>query len=273
MHSLVVVIPVYEKALSDKNIISIKQCFSIFRENQITIVTHEEVDLSIYYKLAQESDYHDLNIEYFHHRFFKNINGYNQLLLSKDFYKRFLNFEYLLVFQDDAFVFSNDLSIWMNHKVDYVGAPWVSLQDGQVHLIGVGNGGLSLRKVAAFYKIFSSFRYINRCDDIWRKYKKMNWKGRVFHFFDLIFGLSIGSFAHSSLNTFKGHEDVYISKYLSSYVRVADIDSALKFAFEEHPSALYEMNNHHLPFGCHAWWRYDVDFWIPKIEKFGYDIA
>ena len=37
---------------------------------------------------------------------------------------------------------------------------------------------------------------------------------------------------------------------------------AIRFAFERFPSELYELNHHQLPFGCHAWKKYQYDsFW------------
>ena len=32
------------------------------------------------------------------------------------------------------------------------------------------------------------------------------------------------------------------------------------------------MNQDRLPFGCHAWFRYDLEFWRPHIEAFGHDL-
>ena len=47
---------------------------------------------------------------------------------------------------------------------------------------------------------------------------------------------------------------------------------ALKFSFEVNPEILYQLNNEQLPFGCHAWWKYNLNFWLPHINNFGYDI-
>lgn len=51
-------------------------------------------------------------------------------------------------------------------------------------------------------------------------------------------------------------------KYLPSF-RVATVEEALKFAFEGAPRKCFEMNGRRLPFGCHAWARYDRAFWEP----------
>jgi hypothetical protein len=39
----------------------------------------------------------------------------------------------------------------------------------------------------------------------------------------------------------------------------------LRFAFEAAPRQCLEMNQGRLPFGCHAWGRYDREFWTPHL--------
>ena len=38
-------------------------------------------------------------------------------------------------------------------------------------------------------------------------------------------------------------------------------NQAIKFSFEVMPSYLYKLNNNVLPFGCHAFEKYESDFW------------
>ena len=45
--------------------------------------------------------------------------------------------------------------------------------------------------------------------------------------------------------------------------RVAPLEIAIKFAFECVPRYCYQLNGKQLPFGCHAWNRYDREFWEP----------
>src|SRR5690606_24654874 len=42
---------------------------------------------------------------------------------------------------------------------------------------------------------------------------------------------------------------------------------ALLFAFELQPSRSFELTNHQLPFGCHAWQKYEHGFWEKYIKK------
>jgi hypothetical protein len=49
--------------------------------------------------------------------------------------------------------------------------------------------------------------------------------------------------------------------------KIADVATGLRFAFEVSPRVCLERNHHQLPFGCHAWARYDRAFWEPYLLK------
>jgi hypothetical protein len=49
--------------------------------------------------------------------------------------------------------------------------------------------------------------------------------------------------------------------------RVASVEEGLRFAFEVAPRKCFELNAGQLPFGCHAWARYDRAFWEPYLLK------
>jgi hypothetical protein len=64
-------------------------------------------------------------VERFADRYFRNIEGYNALMLSPDFYGRFSNYDYVLIYQLDAWVFKDELQYWCGQGYDYIGAPWM----------------------------------------------------------------------------------------------------------------------------------------------------
>ncbi len=47
--------------------------------------------------------------------------------------------------------------------------------------------------------------------------------------------------------------------------KIADVATGLRFAFEVSPRLCLERNQQQLPFGCHAWARYDRAFWEPYL--------
>ncbi len=58
----------------------------------------------------------------------------------------------------------------------------------------------------------------------------------------------------------------------SEWFNIPDAEEALQFGFETQPRHLHALNQQRLPFGCHAWWRYNLEFWRPFIREFGYDM-
>jgi hypothetical protein len=65
-------------------------------------------------------------------------------------------------------------------------------------------------------------------------------------------------------NNFNRNEDLFWSWGVPrqiSWFRIPPFDIAFKFSFEKFPKHLFLLNKHQLPFGCHAWEKYDPDFW------------
>jgi hypothetical protein len=66
------------------------------------------------------------------------------------------------------------------------------------------------------------------------------------------------------------YEDRYWCDYITSLFTdftIAPIETAIKFSFEAQPSLLYQMNSNVLPFGCHAWEKYEPEFWEPFVKS------
>jgi hypothetical protein len=54
--------------------------------------------------------------------------------------------------------------------------------------------------------------------------------------------------------------------FLNPFFRRPKAKEALHFAFEMEPRKAYKMTNHKLPFGVHAWEKYDAEFWKEWIK-------
>jgi hypothetical protein len=67
-----------------------------------------------------------------------DIENYNKLLCSKQFWNLFTG-DKILIYQEDTFIFKSNLMDFI--EWDYIGAPWVNNKDS----LKVGNGGFSLR--------------------------------------------------------------------------------------------------------------------------------
>lgn len=281
LDGIVVVIPVYKETLTASQFLSVNQCFKILGKYPIFIVCPRGFNANEFERIAQTHE-KQIHVEEFDPAFFKDISGYNRLMVSLDFYLRFSAFEHMLIYQNDAYVFSDQLEYWTQSEYDYVGAPWfdgwVSNQ-GNEQIIGAGNGGLSLRNVQTFTRILEKiesiklsinsiykfrllrhlpFRYVGRLVGAWHRLRNFN-IAELVSFDDI--NKKCGAYLHN--------EDYFWASLIPGYFNkfsVAEPEVAMFFSFENHPRRLFEMTRHHLPFGCHAWEKYDPQFWSDFID-------
>lgn len=79
-------------------IISFKQCCRILEQQEIRLVVPETLDISRYLTLNPY-----IKADRFPDMFFTNVNQYNKLKISKIFYLKYRNYNYLLTYELDAF--------------------------------------------------------------------------------------------------------------------------------------------------------------------------
>lgn len=214
---------------------------------------------------------------HFSDRFFGSITAHIRLMLSRGFYEAFREYEYILVYHTDALVFSDQLMQWCESGLDYVGPPWLNCPDTPwVKTPKVGNGGFSLRKVSSFLKIFDSRRYAVDPEEYWRKTyasvptleRYMNLHKRYLKRLRFFNGVrrEMADWPKVSWR----NEDHFWSDRGTHYFpefKVADFDTGLRFGFEAAPRLCFELNGRKLPFGCHAWPKYDRAFWEPYLLR------
>ena len=266
----VVVIPVYKIVPNQFELISFERCVQTLKRHTICIITHEKLDISYYLNILK-LEKKTCRIEYFNKNYFNSIEGYNQLMLSIEFYNRFRSFEYMLIYQLDAYVFNDELDYWCDLGYDYIGAPWI--ENNITSEVG-GNGGFSLRKISSFIKVLETRKKIvyNPLQLI-KQYKKNNsiifFISKVPLIILRIFGYRNSSQYFLTANQ-KKTEDffwAYNAKPIYSQFKVVQGNLAVKFSFEGSPLFLYEKNNFSLPFGCHAWEKNDYPDWLNIVVK------
>jgi Protein of unknown function (DUF5672) len=207
---------------------------------------------------------------HFSRKFFGSMRAHSRLLYWPGFYKKFEDYKYILIHHLDALVFSDQLMEWCRTDVDYVGAPWIPDADKINAWVGeprVGNGGLALMKVEAALNVLCE-RY--RTDPA--KY----WEDRFAVLFKVLQSHLHGSCTQrfrqrlNRIEVNKRNNDIFWSyeavKYIPSF-RIPDWKTGLRFAFEVAPRQCFELNERKLPFGCHAWPKYDRAFWEPYLIK------
>lgn len=224
MHTVAIVIPVYYNIFSAKEKCSLQQCLKVLAEYPVFFIIPN--DLKVDNDLICEK----VRCIKVPNQWMDSIESYSKMLCSIEFYEKFIEFEYILVYQLDAFVFQDRLQEFCEAGYDYYGAPWLRGSWNGRKRLYVGNGGLSLRRTQAAIKLLETEEYNG------------------------------------------GHEDAFWGGCKSDSFRVAPIDIALKFAMETEARKCYLINNKQLPFGCHAWEKWDYSFWKPFIEEEGYHL-
>lgn len=260
MKRVAVVVPIYQKSPTKDEKASLVQAEKLLGKYPIILVCPESLDISEYKFLTEKT-------ERFDDKNFKGVKAYSRFCMDVRFYKRFEDYEYILIYQPDGWVFKDELNYWCEQGYDYIGSPWFenfeSANENSKLLNYVGNGGMSLRNVQKHIKLFENEHYIHSYDDIAseNRKKKMisNLLNAPYNFLRYLLQYFLPTRYITKLN-----EDFYIAKYATKIVKdfkFPSPETAMRFAFENQPRKLYEMTKGTLPFLCHAFKKYDFDFW------------
>lgn len=214
MSNCIIVVPIYKETLDYDEEHSIKQLFKILGHHQNICALHpKSLNLDYYKKTYTFNGYLSLDDIWF-----TSVATYSKLLLNKDFYKTFQPFDYMLIYQTDAWVFSDQLDYWCNKGYDYIGAPWMYFKISDMNAKTCGNGGFSLRKISWLIDVLEKHK-----DDI-DKIKDIDYP-----------------------------EDTFIANVCSDDGNFPSFIECARFSWEINPHLLYQITDHKLPFGCHAY--------------------
>ncbi len=206
-----------------------------------------------------------------HH--FNDINSYSRLCMNPMFYQLFSEYEYILIYQLDAYVFKDELINWCNKNYSYIGAPWYKVTRlsrllnsicKRLHIkyqptyimSGVGNGGLSLRNIKDMLDVLTSTT-INWLEvlKLYNPFSRTEtWHLRVPLLWFLC-NANKPNFTKKLIDKFKGPEDNFYhlyAKILNKHFTFPATTIANQFSFD-HRNVKEKMrvNNHQLPFGAH----------------------
>lgn len=256
----------YRATLAKSERASLERCLAVLGSHPIAIVKPATLDLSTLLKAHPQ-----LVCESFPDRFFADVAGYNELLLSDAFYARFERFAYVLIHQLDAWVFRDDLLAWCSRGFDYIGAPWLAdphlpsraalirralkrrvyrwlkrraRREPGMHYTqyayASGNGGFSLRRVARMREVLATLH--TQAEE----YRRGDLEGH--------------------------HEDLFFCVEANRYwnrVSIPSLREAARFAWELQPSVAAILTQGELPFGAHGWDKLHKDEWRPFFQRSG----
>jgi len=247
-NDLIILIPVYQDELSDMESFSIRHTCSKLKPGRLVRFIAPSTLNTAYYEI----NFKGVGFDYFPAEFFDSIEGYNHLLLSKDFYKNYSKFEFILIHQTDAILLVDDLDKWCSCPYDYIGAPWqhglkLNFNRGGLHRAEasplsafVGNGGLSLRRTTSTISVLKEF------------------------------DRELTSYLSHGVEGIVGTpEDVFFAaiSQMSQFYSVPDPLTASLFSTENPPSFFLKYNGGRIPMGGHAWWKFDRKFWLNLIDE------
>ena len=170
-------------------------------------------------------------------------------MLSPWFYFLFLRFKYILIYQLDCWIFRDELINWCTKGYCYIGAPWnpdskidkeldfifnrgSTIKKKSVQLLkkkkintSIGNGGFSLRNTRKFFLVALIFNFI--------------------------------------IKKWESNEDYFWGLYCANLIPTFNVPPkpvAFQFAIEQNGPEIVKSQKD-LPFGCHAWEKYDKVLW------------
>ncbi|MBE6174005.1 MAG: hypothetical protein E7147_00485 [Rikenellaceae bacterium] len=245
-----VVIPIYRELTSLERA-SLQQTSRVLAAYPIEVLYPEGMDIEALVGGVASLECRAVSEEWLGRR--NGIAGYNRMCLSEEFYAMYADYDYILICHTDAWIFRDELQEWCERDYDCVAAPWLRRPIYNLPLVKqymawrakratkptrqilygkVGNGGLSLRKVASFMRVCREEKATIDC---------------------------FNAESHHLYN-----EDVFWATVPHDF-RYPDAMEALHFAIDTHPRYCYKLLGEKLPFGCHSWTK-------PKFYRFWHKI-
>jgi len=256
------VIPVYKQEMTEEEKYSLRRCAEIFAHRDISFMCPEGLDVAAYRRIVPGASTVRFLAEYFGSK-----KDYSRLMLHRGLYAGFDAYDYILIYQLDAFVFEDQLDDWCAREYDYYGAPWFRYSGARAQgdfagdWIGVGNGGFSLRRVSNCLKVLESNALEPVAPFLAEWQSEPNPKRKLIRTPRLagkLAGIGRGWQDFLKRRVAAGaDEDLVWGNHVPRFFpwfRVAPIETAKRFAVEtglEHTQSLFEAE---MPFGCHGAW-------------------
>lgn len=251
-----VVIPVFKKSPDTEELLSLEYLRNNLPKHDKHFIAPKGLRVDMY-------SLRNAKTHYFSENYFQSRDSYNKLLLQQIFYERFKGYDFILIYQLDALVFSDKLLYWCKKNYSYIAAPWFNsliakLSYAKNSPISGGNGGFSLRSVPKSLEVLEA---VSKASN---RRTNNSFVQKLWFLKAVLSGQAHQKWLNAPADNYPFNEDgfwaIEAPKYSSSY-KVAPFKEAVKFAFEKNPEKCFLINHGKLPFGTHAWRKYGNGFW------------
>ncbi len=259
---VVIIIPTHRPNLTAEDKISLVHLKKYLNKYDTFFVIPKNINSKAFTSAGYKVKKVDIN-------FFGTLRRVNEMFLNKKFYEIFKEYDFMLVYQLDALIFSNQLEKWLKSGYDFIAAPWFRPIIGyfshkQGYPSSGANGGFCMRNIQKFIHVLdivdkSATRTSNNLSI-----------RKLWFVLSILLGKSHKIWLNAPATNYPFNEDGFWSyeapKYLSGF-KVAPFKQSIRFSFEKFPRKCFKANHYLLPFGCHAWKKYDESFWKPYLLK------
>lgn len=256
--TVAIVVPFHRSSVNEDERISLRQLFKHLAPYDKYLVIPEGLrpDFSESFK-----------IKTFPEKYFSSYLAHNwNFRISREFHEAFLDYDYILTYELDSLVFSDQLLDWCQKGYDYIGAPWLAQQHPWLRGDAVGNGGLSLKHIRHSLRVinkrqsfFASLRHIKEA--LGRNFR--TWFYERYYAGKYKFDAAMKRKLEDELA-----QDVFWGMQAKSWdpdFKVAPVHEALRFSFEMMPEECLKRTKGQLPFGCHGWTKHR-EFWQTRLD-------
>jgi hypothetical protein len=242
-------------------------------KKSIVIVSPKSVDTQAYEEFLPGAT--DMKVD---DHWMNSIRAYNRMMISPLLYNSLPGYTHMLLHEPDAILLSDQLEDWCAQPYDYIGAPWVNLDHSQYggnidnpHV----NGGLSLcnletmRFVTSSWKRWHSLRVRT---DLLAGFTHGDWM-RVRKALLVIYP---GGLLRGAYLSFPWNWDKFFFSVVPALIpefRIAPPSVRVSFSWEFGYDICMKINQGRLPFGVHAWAKYDFKFLKSHLLDAGVDLS
>lgn len=260
---LCVIIPVHKPRLSAEEKTSLTACYRHLKTYDCYLVFPEGMATDQYTALHPS-----LILQPVPALWLSSVLEYNRMKTNVAFYRMFEGYAFMMTYELDAYIFSDDIAAHHGFEYDFIGAP---IFEGYMEatpdapFLHMLNSGFSIRNISACIKA------LQQLDQY-----KLRWKVRKFFYSNFSFLRKIASRQQLGIvfhDHLKGYyrggpfnEDVIFTclvPQLFPFFKTAPLNKAASFSIETKAAVLYQQQQNRLPLGCHAWAKFPA-FW----EKF-----